>query len=537
MVDWGWRVRVGDYAGSGFLVAPDRVLTAAHVVAGLDETSVDFPDGPGKLLARVLRPGEWDRPGEPGDVAVLELHEPVAVAPARFVDPGAPPGRRFGTYGFPRRRDETIRFASVLSEPGWGVRGGERWTLKALDDDRIEPGYSGAAVYDAETGAVHGMITDAVGDGARALMMPLTALRRHVEELDDLLPLTWLDAAARRELRTLLAGRAMTEALHAECAAIVGRRLTGDVPTVWAAVREIAEGWPDEDRLGRWVAALARRLDGPARQRLAAWRQRHLAAAPPEREEGTASVIVRLERVTHGNAYELTVHTWLGGREELPAETVKVGEHEVRQAIEERVQRAAGALVGQDWMIEFAVPESWLHKPFEEWHIDRALKIKMRKYPVVVRDVERLRPGSIRRDLAFRRWRRLGERGRSDPQPVGCAARARGEFERWLEVNDDHCVLVYGSRPAKGALTAALNTGVPVMLWPRVPCGGPAHESCAGRDRLAVLLPRVEAEHPNDLPSLAQRLRLEELPARGHELTLLWDDPSRLPDPPLGMEA
>ncbi|WP_019629533.1 trypsin-like peptidase domain-containing protein [Actinomadura atramentaria] len=544
MRDWGWRARVGSAGGvgSGFLVAPTRVLTAAHVVRDAAEATVSFPGGPEKAPARVVRPTAWARAGDPGDVAVLELAEPVPIDPAPFADPGVLAGLderlELHTYGFPKTRDGEIRFASVTTAPDWTMRGGEWWTVKT--GDSIERGYSGAAVYEAATGAVHGMVTDADG-GTLAKMLPVSALREYVEDLDDLLPLRWLDAPARRELRGLLGGRPLPDAARAEFAAIVGRPLPARPRTVWAALRDVAEGWPGEDRFARAVAAASRHLDHAAQWRLAAWRRAHLAepAPPAAGDAAMASLIVRLEPMTHGD-YELTVHTWADGREQGPAETVRVTKEQVRPAVEERVRRAAGALYGRTWMIEFAVPQEWLHKPFEEWHIDRADNRRMRLYPVAVRDVERLRPGSIRRDLAFRRWQRLTERGSSEPREVPCRARS-DEFESELEADDDYGVLVYASRPAKPTLRAALRNGVPVMLWPRATCGEPSHDACAGRSRLDDLVPRVAAEHPHRLPALAKSLRQEALTASGphcgHALTLLWDDPSRLPDPPLSMEA
>ncbi|TDD33831.1 serine protease [Actinomadura sp. KC06] len=559
MDDWQWRAWVGHPAGgklgAAFLVTEKRLLTCAHTVHGLDEARVGFPGLREGLTARVVWRGGWLREGDTGDVAVLELDEPVPYAPARLAAPDdlherTVGGRTFGVCGFPRRHDQNERHAAVTTSPHRGMRQ-EWWELKTGAGEWLEEGFSGSAVYDTSSGEVIGMVTNAElrhGDRAElGWMLPVTSLRAHWEELDDRLPLRWATAEARRELRELLDGVRFTEPLGADLERAVGRPPLGEFRSAWASVRYVAEGLAEE-RLVRYLAALGRRLPEARRQRLAAWSVRHLAGAAPAdpgpARPGPASVIVRLERVTFDNAFDVTVHTWTDGAEGPSRPTVRVPERRVRAAVEEGVAALAPALFGHEWMIEFAVPESWLGKPFEQWYVDPRNKIPMRRYPVVVRDVERLRPDSIRRDQAHHRWKLLNARGRSDPHPIPCDEPRKGsEFQDWLEAHVDFCVLVYGSRPVKSRLTAALNNGIPVMLWTRTPCDAPAHGDCRGHRVLDELTAAVGDKHPGDLPQVALALRKEALvapkdkPHCGRDLTLLWDDPSRLPDPPLAMEV
>ncbi|GAA1782178.1 trypsin-like peptidase domain-containing protein [Actinomadura chokoriensis] len=561
MDDWQWRAWVGHPSGgrlgAAFLITENRLLTCAHTVRGLDEARVGFPGLLEDLPATVVRCGDWEREGDPGDVAVLELSRPVPYEPARLADPGGlhehtVTARTFAVCGFPRRSDQNERHATVTTSPHRGMRR-EWWELKTGPGDWLEEGYSGSAVYDADTGEVIGMVTNAelrYGDRADlGWMLPLPHIRTYWEELDDLLPLRWLTPDARRELRELLRGVRFTDPLAADLERITGRRAFGGFRSAWGSVRYVAEGWAEE-RLVRYVAALGPHLPDPARGRLTTWSARHLrgtapapAAAPAARPE-PASVIVRLERVTFGNAFDVTVHTWVDGAAGASLPTERVPERGVRAAVEAGVAALAPALFDRDWMIEFAVPEGWLGKPFEQWYLDPRKRIPMRRCPVVVRDVDRLRPDSIRRGLAHHRWRLLTERGRSDPRPIACdAPRKAREFEEWLEANVDFCVLVYGSRPVKGWLTAALNNGIPVMLWTRTPCDAPSHEDCRGHRVLDELTAAICDEHPIDLPRVALALRKAALiapkdePHCGRDLTLLWDDPSRLPDPPLAMEV
>ncbi|TDC60385.1 serine protease [Actinomadura sp. GC306] len=553
MDDWQWRAWVGlpggGRLGAAFLVTRNRLLTCAHTVDGLDEAHVGFPGLFEGLKATVVHRGDWRREGDTGDVAVLELDEAVPLAPARLAAPDDARARaddgEFGVWGFPRRPDGGERHATVTTSPRWS-REREWWELRTTGSDALEEGYSGSPVYDTATGEVIGMVTNAELRGDRGdlgWMLPLDSIRRHWEELDDLLPLRWLTAEARRELRGLLAGVRFTDPLAADLERLTGRRALGGFQSAWGSVRYVAEGWPQE-KLVRYLAALARHLPEPGR--FAAWSVRHLPGAAPAGapRSGPASVIVRLERVTFDNAFDVTVHTWIDGAEGPSRRTERVAERQVRPTVEAGVAELAPALFGRDWMIEFAVPESWLGKPFEQWHVDPGRKILMRQYPVVVRDVERLRPDSIRRDQAHHRWRLLTERGRSDPRPIACDTPRTGKaFQNMLEAHVDFCVLVYGSRPVKNWLTAALNNGIPVMLWTRTPCAAPSHEDCRGHRVLDELTAAVGGKHPDELPQVAFALRKQALiapegePHCGRDLTLLWDDPSRLPDPPLAMEV
>ncbi|GAA4224363.1 trypsin-like peptidase domain-containing protein [Actinomadura meridiana] len=559
MDGWQWRAWVGPpeggKLGAAFLVTPTRLLTCAHTVQGLDEARIGFPGLSEGLPARVVRCGDWRREGDMGDIAVLELREPVPYAPARLAAPDelheySSRGRTFGVCGFPRRFDENERHATVTTSPSRVMR--QEWLeIRTARGEWLEEGYSGSAVYDTATGEVIGMVTNAeLRDGDRAelgWMLPLTNIRKYWEELDDLLPLRWASAEARRELRELLDGVRFTEPIGADLERAVGRPVSAGFRSVWASVRYVAEGLAEE-RLVRYLATLGRHLPEERRQRLAGWSARRMPAAAPG-TSGTsgpapASVIVRLERVTFDNAFDVTVHTWIDGAEGPSRPTMRVPERRVRTVVEEGVSAMVSTLYARDWMIEFAVPESWLGKPFEQWYLDARNKIRMRQRPVVVRDVDRLRPDSIRRDQAHHRWRLLNARGRSEPRPIPCDEPRRGsEFQDWLEAHVDFCVLVYGSRPVKSRLTAALNNGIPVMLWARTPCEGPSHDDCRGHHVLDALTAAVDETHPGDLPRVALALRKEALlapkdkPHCGRDLTLLWDDPSRLPDPPLAMEV
>jgi hypothetical protein len=555
VADWQWRAWVatptGGKLGAAFLVTPTRLLTCAHTVIGLEEPHVGFPGLPASLPAKVIASGGWRGAHDLGDVAVLELAEPVPFRPAALAEPGdvdglAAGGRDFGVYGFPARRDANERHATVTTGPHLLTRN-EWWEVRAVHGGPLEKGYSGSAVYDIATGDVIGMMTSAeLRDGRADLgwMLPLSRIRTYWEDLDDVLPLRWLTGTARRDLRALLEDVRFTDPLAADLERVVGRRPRERFGSAWASVRYVAEGFPEE-RLGRYLGAIGRHLPEPRRRRLTAWARRHLAAAESAPgTSGPASVIVRLEHATFPKEYDLTVHTWFDEAHQTSQATVRVAEGKVRDTVQDAVARAGRDLIGRTWMIEFAVPEAWLGKPFEQWYVDAEDRIRMRQYPVVVRDVKRLRPGSFRRDQAYQRWGLLSERGRTDPQLIRCDDRRTGTaFQEWLEAHPDHCALVYKTRPPKSRLAAALSNGVPVMLWPRTTCADPAHDDCHGHRLGEALAAAVRDARPEELPRIALDLRKDALdapkdrPHCGRDLTLLWDDPSRLPaDPRLAME-
>src|SRR5690348_16632270 len=102
--DMCWSVRVscdGELA-SGFLVAPDRVLTCRHVVEPCPDEpwTVTFP-GAG---TGIERRGRVTFRSDDADVAVITLDdevkiEPVRLAPFHTIDTG----RDLCAYGFPQR--------------------------------------------------------------------------------------------------------------------------------------------------------------------------------------------------------------------------------------------------------------------------------------------------------------------------------------------------------------------------------------------------------------------------------------------------
>lgn len=164
----------GDVVGAGFIIGPNLVVTCAHVVTtavGGDPEGarppaapvlVDFPmvDNGHTVAARVLRWWPIQADGG-GDVAVLELDErvpwPARVPPLRRAE--GLWGRPFRLLGFPEYLTDGVWASGEfrdLQPSGWVQ------LQSAPGEPPVEGGFSGAAVWDADTGAVVGMAVAAV---------------------------------------------------------------------------------------------------------------------------------------------------------------------------------------------------------------------------------------------------------------------------------------------------------------------------------------------------------------------------------------
>jgi len=178
-------------AGTGFLVAERQVLTCAHVVAQALGLSHDTPDMPqakvhldfplvtsGPILtARVIH---WQppRPDGKGDIAGLELagDPPAGVRVARLVRADDLWGHRFRAFGFPAGHDDGVWASGLLR---W--RQATSWVqIEDVKEAgyRVQPGFSGAPVWDEELDGVAGMAVAAEGrpEVKAAFIIPVSVL-------------------------------------------------------------------------------------------------------------------------------------------------------------------------------------------------------------------------------------------------------------------------------------------------------------------------------------------------------------------------
>ncbi|MGI5167097.1 trypsin-like peptidase domain-containing protein [Spirillospora sp. CA-253888] len=545
-----WRARIdrpGASApvplGGGFLIDEHHVVTCAHVVGAHEELPMALPAKPDwRGSAKVVARGGWARQGDPGDVAVLRLDSPAPVTPCEFVPPGSVGGGELRALGFPpgHERDGT----HVTLGTGTDRLLGREWLevdVRRGHLRRIDRGFSGAAVYETATGRVVGMLTDAVlggqESGTTGRMVPLEVLRRYWEPLDDLLDLPWLPAPARRELRELLDGRATAEPPAAIFRLAFPRflRPPESFRSLWDAVRYVCEEVPGGG-LDRFLGLVETFLDEPGG--LAAWRRRRLRPAAAAAPVPQTSIIVRVEATTRG-PYELTLSPLLDGTPGRAAARLEVTAAGLRAAVEGALPELVRSMLGRDWMIEFVMPEGLLNEPFDEWsfHEPGARRPQpLRSLPLVVRHVERLHPLLVA-DHTRRRLALLRERGRTAAREVGCGPRVGYEdFRDELDADEETSALVCACFPDGERLAAALDVGIPVMLWRRPVCdhGG---DDCPGTRFVADLTAALAGMHPDLLPRHVTMLRKQARTCgaghHGHQVTLFWDDPERAPDPPL----
>jgi uncharacterized membrane protein required for colicin V production len=152
-------------AGSGWIAAPELVVTAAHVVAGQDDTRVQVPGAEPRRAIAVAFDAR-------NDVAVLR----VAGLAGRALRLGSPDrGEPVAILGYPEDRSLSATAGRigptvvVLSEDAYG-RGPVRRTVTAIRGD-IRHGHSGGPAVDG-AGAVATTVFAAARAGDRGFGVP-----------------------------------------------------------------------------------------------------------------------------------------------------------------------------------------------------------------------------------------------------------------------------------------------------------------------------------------------------------------------------
>ncbi|MFF9867885.1 trypsin-like peptidase domain-containing protein [Streptomyces sp. NPDC013953] len=156
----------GRTAGTGFLVAPDTVLTCAHVVDLAGEgpggtVRLVFPHLPGipHTRAHVLPEG-WRAP-DAEDVAVLRLERngPPGGQPVRLASAAGVRGHRVRSFGFPAQAPRGGHFGYGRAGDLLPAASGPEAVLQLTEANDLTTGFSGGPLVDDVTGLVIGMVT------------------------------------------------------------------------------------------------------------------------------------------------------------------------------------------------------------------------------------------------------------------------------------------------------------------------------------------------------------------------------------------
>jgi Trypsin-like serine proteases, typically periplasmic, contain C-terminal PDZ domain len=252
--------------GSGFLVGRREVLTCAHVVTralGLpDDTpepppgrvSLDFPfRAPGqRLAARVVR---WH---PQGDIAVLELESdpPAGTEPAPLVEGSDLWGHPFRAFGFPAGHPEGVWASGI-------IRGANACGWLQIENTqetgyRVQPGFSGAPVWDDTLGGIVGMVAAAERDPSvgAAFIIPAVLLSQAVQLATPptlhftypLPPNPFTDILAIRDPARFIGRERLLERvlrlLQAGSVALIGERKIGKSSILWQLKRRLEQEVP-----------------------------------------------------------------------------------------------------------------------------------------------------------------------------------------------------------------------------------------------------------------------------------------------------
>ena len=137
-------------AGTGFVISPDFVVTAAHVVEGFDSmiiTSIDGSERTGRAIG--FAPGQ--------DAALIQLDEPVDAEPLHWSDRTPRVGSDITVLGYPLNLDLSVT-SGTISGVGRTILfpNGETIQNVMQTDALTNPGNSGGPWLD-ETGSVIGL--------------------------------------------------------------------------------------------------------------------------------------------------------------------------------------------------------------------------------------------------------------------------------------------------------------------------------------------------------------------------------------------
>ncbi|MBM2616249.1 trypsin-like peptidase domain-containing protein [Actinoplanes sp. LDG1-06] len=570
--------------GSGVWVAPGLVLTCAHV-AGTGDVEITWEEirAPGRLVEAVPpRRRDPDQPWPWPDLALLEVagipDHPCAWLSDQRLSVQTP--LFLLGHSTVYQRAPQVSSASGRYGGPQEVDGAEMWRFTT---DEVAHGMSGGPVLDLRNGAVCAIVKStrlpdstmggvvipiaglrAFSPHARAMLWSRhdqhhtggvwAALREGLRRHPNRVPAS-INAVEEAELLGLLSG----VRVDVDLPVLYQRAADRLAPSSLAGLREVANALMDRltpaaglhpllaftahlsqlttgrprDELLRWTEQVAIRRGES--DRYVQWRR---TAEKPEETTDQPSVTVQIAPgALDPNRYMVTV--WVSRRaghsekfycDDSGTHTI----NELRAMLPDLVKIPLKQLHG--WaIVEFVIPPDLLDERFEEIAVGRRSRLG-RTNPVVLRDLERLAM-----EETWHGWRARWQSLRS----------GRGAVE-WLDC-DDHTdpdaldgrlrngldiATVAVPRNLSGTLRelldVAVDAGVPTVVWRRHECPGHDERPCSGDMFRAGLEKELGAHQDLALPELVRKLRSAMAAGLNPEcsgIVLLWDDPTRLPEP------
>ncbi|QFR02267.1 hypothetical protein F9278_45905 [Streptomyces phaeolivaceus] len=312
-----------------------------------------------------------------------------------------------------------------------------------------------------------------------------------------------------------------------------------DVPPLVRFVLALADRSAPHDRrrLREWAGRVAERLGVPA--------VRLTGPTVPDRPGPRESVtlVLRLQPfLPRRPEYLLSVWLGHGGRQWMPL--VHEDEPQRLDQISARIDDFLVTAREYDRdgpsRIEFMLPRELINLPVEQWQVSESADGPEQPlgclYPVVVRDQDRQRDPDVRR-LWEAKWRRLRHEhlDASSSLLLDAEHPASGRHDLVPRMMPALTVLVAGTAAWEDRgdtlqehLEAALEAGVPIMLWDR---GGGSRSTRYFKERLAPELADEggRARLPHTILDFRRRSAGLEDARRFADLALLWDDPEHSP--------
>lgn len=569
----------GYVVGAGFLVSPQYVLTCAHVVQeALGKTEQSLEETPFPLETETLELDFSIVAEDKKLKAKVVLWQPKNdIAGLKLASKAPSKCRAFELNPELKYEGNEVHscrvFGFAYSDKGrWlncyeiiGRVSGGQFQLEANkteDGNIIKGGFSGAPVWNNNLRGVVGMVAEAGNERNNfkvAFAVPLEKLVSAVEQLEiqEILSPHW------DKLKSII------KDAYSFCrpAGWIDEPLASNLANVLENLSKMPEGEEGYDRILKFVAFLIAERNSipePIRDQMRKWLKSKVNNFDEifncflqERESGRqpsptgqSYLMVLLEpKSSQGNCY--FVKAWLIADSDryhaetdtgikqlfLPeewGETFTIGR--VSQILDSFLEQASQFPLG-DLTIELFLPIDLLNHEVDRWTVEdfgSATPIGC-SYPVVVRSYDRCQPNYRYRRQWQRRWTQLKEVAAlpaSDYFVEGNGDRLNKLFAQ-IERQPEKVGLKIAHAPrktGKGSIfSVILKTGIPVALWLR---------SCLQEINCQEEIDRVLGCTTSNIPDSVRDTRLEALELEddqnevehiGHHLSLLWEDPNRLP--------